>query len=377
MADKTGTFDIAIVGAGFFGVRLALYLSRHDLRIALIERESRICRRASYVNQARIHNGYHYPRSLSTALGSHKHYERFCREMAGCIDSEFEHVYAIARDGSYTNAYQFQEFCRALGLPLRATPPRMKSLFDPDMVEDSFVVREAVFDASAIGEKLDRELDKADNVELFAETQCQQVEVSTTPAKLRTTRGTIEAQCVLIVAYSEINHLLAMSGLELMDLKAELTEICLVNLPQRLRGFGVTIMDGPYFSSIPMPAERCHSLWHVRYSPHVSWNLRTHAQSSYDILERYEKKSRYPFMIKDAQRYMPSLADAHYLRSLYEVKALPNKHEVDDGRPILFHKHSSAPLCVSVLGSKLDSIFELEAAVEELIGLSASDRKQD
>jgi len=377
MAGKLGTFDIAIVGAGFFGVRLALCLSRHDLRIVLVERASRICSRASYANQARIHNGYHYPRSFSTALGSHKYYERFCREMASCVNSDFEHVYAIARDGSSTNAYQFQEFCHTLGLPLKATSLRMKSLFEPGMVEDSFVVREAVFDASTISEKLDRDLDRANNVKLLTETECQQVEVSTMPAKLRTTRGTIEAQCVLIVAYSEINHLLARSGLELLDIKAELTEICLVDLPQRLRGFGVTIMDGPYFSSIPMPAERCHSLWHVRYAPHVSWNLQTQAQSSYDILERYEKKSRYPFMIKDAQRYMPSLADAHYLRSLYEVKALPNKHEVDDGRPILFHKHNSAPLCISILGSKLDSIFELEDAVEELIGLSASDPKQD
>ena len=40
--------------------------------------------RASQVNQARVHNGYHYPRSLTTALSSVKYYERFTRDHADC-----------------------------------------------------------------------------------------------------------------------------------------------------------------------------------------------------------------------------------------------------------------------------------------------------
>src|SRR5262244_367970 len=90
--------DLAVIGAGFFGVRLALLLGRLGLRVALLERSPNICSRSSYVNQARIHNGYHYPRSYSTALGSHRHYDRFCQEMAGCTDESFDHLYGVARD---------------------------------------------------------------------------------------------------------------------------------------------------------------------------------------------------------------------------------------------------------------------------------------
>lgn len=368
MAGRINPFDVAIVGAGFFGVRLALYLAARDLRIALIERGSRICRRASYNNQARIHNGYHYPRSFSTAFGSHKNYERFCREMDGCVHAEFEHVYAIARDGSYTNAHQFQEFCRVLGLPLSPASPELKSIFDFDMVEDAFVVREAVFDANAIAEKLERELDAAGNVELRTQTLCEKVDLSSGIARLQTSRGNVEARSVFIVAYSEINHLLRASGLQLTDLKAEVAELCIVDLPKELKRFGVTVMDGPYFSCIPMPAENGHSLTHVRYTPHIGWDMRAREQGSYDTLDQYKKTTRYPYMMKDALRYIPALARSRHMHSLFEVKAIPNKHEVDDGRPILFHKHHTAPLCISILGSKIDSVFELELAVDELIG---------
>jgi glycine/D-amino acid oxidase-like deaminating enzyme len=109
-----------VVGAGFFGVRLALLLARRGASVALVEREAGICARASWSNQARVHNGYHYPRSLSTANGAHRHYERFLREMAGCAtEGSATHLYAIARDGSATSAAQFERFCRHLGLPLR------------------------------------------------------------------------------------------------------------------------------------------------------------------------------------------------------------------------------------------------------------------
>ena len=135
MADQ---FDFAVIGAGFFGIRLALLLADHGARVVLIERAGDIFSRASHANQARIHNGYHYPRSYSTALGSHRNYERFVRDMAECVDDEFEHVYAIARQGSFTNAYQFHRFCKELGLPIRRAPRDMRALFDSSRIDDVF-----------------------------------------------------------------------------------------------------------------------------------------------------------------------------------------------------------------------------------------------
>ena len=38
-----------------------------------------------------------------------------------------------------------------------------------------------------------------------------------------------------------------------------------------MSNYGVTIMDGPFMSSIPFPQRNLHSLTHVRYTPHFTW----------------------------------------------------------------------------------------------------------
>ena len=96
---------------------------------------------------------------------------------------------------------------------------------------------------------------------------------------------------------------------------------------------------------------------------------RTLGQRPYDLLDHYTRDERFLFMQRDAQRFLPAIAGLRLKHSLFEVKAVPNRHELDDGRPIMVRRHSSDPLCVSVLGAKLDSVFELEAAILELIGL--------
>jgi glycine/D-amino acid oxidase-like deaminating enzyme len=356
-------YDYAIIGAGFFGVRLALLLSKRGARVVLIEREGQICSRASYANQARVHNGYHYLRSYSTALGSHLNYDRFCYEMSDCISEEFDHIYAIARQGSYTNAYQFQKFCRELGLPLGRASKSARNLFDRYQVEDLFLVRECAFDALAIREKLTRELEKQRNIHLMTHTECKRINFDRGFHRVSTTGDAICASGIFIATYAEINQLLRQSGLKPLAIKAELAEICLVKVPTFLHQKAITVMDGPFFSLMPMPAVGMHSLSHVRYTPHLSWDLSNENYAPSSVLSNYDKRSRFIFMKKDAQRYVPGLVEVQYSRSLFEIKAMPKKHEVDDGRPIIFHRHLDNPLCVSVLGSKIDSIFELERAL--------------
>ncbi len=52
--------------------------------------------RASYNNQARVHNGYHYPRSILTALRSRISFPRFVDEFRDCVDSDFDKYYLIS-----------------------------------------------------------------------------------------------------------------------------------------------------------------------------------------------------------------------------------------------------------------------------------------
>src|SRR3954447_20816416 len=98
-------------------------------RVVLAERGNELLARASLRNQARVHNGYHYPRSILTSLRSRLNYARFVDEYADCIDRSFPHYYAIGRRMSKITATQFAEFCRRIGAPLSPAPAHAKKLF--------------------------------------------------------------------------------------------------------------------------------------------------------------------------------------------------------------------------------------------------------
>ena len=63
-------YDYAIIGGGFYGCCLALYLRSLSSRVVVLEANDKLLNRASRVNQARIHSGFHYPRSVLTAVKS-------------------------------------------------------------------------------------------------------------------------------------------------------------------------------------------------------------------------------------------------------------------------------------------------------------------
>ena len=67
---KMRKYDKIIIGAGLYGLYSALFCCRRGQNVIVLECDSTPFRRATYINQARVHQGYHYPRSISTAMKS-------------------------------------------------------------------------------------------------------------------------------------------------------------------------------------------------------------------------------------------------------------------------------------------------------------------
>src|SRR5215813_1419878 len=142
--------------------------------VVLVEREPALLSRASLRNQARVHNGYHYPRSLLTALRSRLNYGRFLDEYADCVDRSFPHYYAIARGASKVTETQFAEFCRRIGAPLLSPPVAVKRLFDSSRIDAVFEVQECAFDADRLRARVTRDLHEA-GVDVSLETEAVRV----------------------------------------------------------------------------------------------------------------------------------------------------------------------------------------------------------
>ena len=364
-----------VVGGGFFGCSVAAMLRRLGVVPVVLEASGELLGRASAINQARIHGGYHYPRSLMTALRSRANYDRFRREYADCVVDNFTKVYAVGRIFSKVSAPQFALFMQRVGAPLHPAPADVRRLFNPNLVEDVWIAEECAFDWTKLRDLAAQDLRRLEVPVCYEESAVALDHAPGGKWALTTSRGrTVEADWVFNCTYSMLNALRASAGLPLLRLKHELTEMALIELPEELEGLSVTMMCGPFFSFMPYPARRLHTLSHVRYTPHLHWHDQPGQPwvAPYERFERLRKESAFALMAADASRYVPALRGCRYRDSLWEVKTVLPQSEADDGRPILFHHDPEAPRFISIMGGKIDNIFDVEVELRSLLRAAAA-----
>ena len=368
LRDKT---DVLVIGGGFFGLYIAEHLKRRFDDVLVCEKGRDLMRRASYINQARVHNGYHYPRSILTAFRSRINYPRFVNEFADSIDKSFEKIYAIGRRFSQVTAEQFRVFMSRIGAPVEPPSPAIRNLFDSDHIEDAFIADECAFDSVSLKNQMKERIDRA-GVRLQLNTRVVQMRPSG-HGKINVTTETpigdnvIQCGTVFNCAYSQINASNIASNFRRIPLKHELAEICLVEVPEELRSRGVTVMCGPFFSCMPFPALGLHALSHVRYTPHFQWNDSAGARDPHSILDNTPRETAFPHMIRDVRRYMPLMAGCKYHGSLWEIKTVLPRSETDDSRPILFRPHHGIRNHHVVMGAKIDNIYDAVEEIDEVL----------
>ncbi|MBD8524887.1 FAD-dependent oxidoreductase [Pseudomarimonas arenosa] len=358
-SQRGGAWDAVVVGGGFYGAVLALYLKvrRRLPRVLLIEREASLLSRASYGNQARVHNGYHYPRSYTTAFRSRANLPHFVRDFPSAVQSDFTKLYAIARHDTKVTANQFERFCRAIGAAARPAEKRWVDLFDRRLIEAVFEVEEFAFDATKLAAQCEAAL-RANAVEIGYGCKATAVARRGEAVELTVKQGaeasTESTSYVFNCTYAGLNSF----GASDTELKREFAEIALVKPPAVLQRVGITIMDGPFFSIMPFPARSLHSFTHVRYTPHRTLRADSATKTT------GQSHSRFDRMQRDARRLLPVMEQCEHVESIFEVKALLPRNEVDDGRPILLER-SLIPGVYSILGGKIDNIYDVLHKLDE------------
>ena len=77
-------------------------------------------------------------------------------------------------------------------------------------------------------------------------------------------------------------------------------------------------------------------------------------------------------MQADAARFLPLLRHSNHRQSLFEIKTVLAQSEVDDGRPILLRRDFGHPGIYSVLGGKLDNVYDVLAELDRLLGVNTA-----
>lgn len=371
--------DKLIIGAGLYGLYSALYCARRGQSVTVLEIEPAPFTRATYINQARVHMGYHYPRSLSTATKSAGYFKRFVEDYPFCIHSSFEQIYATSAHFSWTDAKEFQKFCEAADIPCRELP--VSQYFNPGQCDGAFLTEEYTYDAHILRDFLMQEIAKYSSVKLcFERTISRIVKGSDRYEIYATHRGQeerYEAPFVLNATYASVNQVLnRVENVETepFKLKYELCEIILCKTSDKIRDIGFTVMDGPFFSIMPFGKTGYHSLTSVTFTPH---------KTSYDSTPQFacvkedgsccsdmwlgncnscmnKPASAWEYMSTLARKYMREEYGFTYEKSLFSMKPILKASEIDDSRPTVIRAISDAPTFISVLSGKINTVYDLD-----------------
>ena len=368
--------DFLIVGGGIFGVYAALALSRKGQKVILIEKEAALMKKASIVNQARLHSGYHYPRSVATARMSDDNKVRFTEDHKDFINFSFKKYYAIDRFGSFTDASQFERFSKYINI--KCDRIEGHPLFNYDRLEALYETTEYSFDPVLIAQYYREQVMKDVNIEVIFSTTIKRVSPDGDQWQIETTKGLISAREVINATYSMSNAINDIFGVDHIDLMHEISEIALLTSPQ-MQNIGLTVMDGPFGSMMPYGKSGLLSLSSVPYTHHkVSYESKPAFNCQEGIANCSplasgicndcvaKPISNYTKMKRQMAQYFSPDVQLNYFSSLFTIKSKLMANFIDDGRPTVISILNEKPRFYCIFAGKINSIYEIEKVVDVL-----------
>ena len=370
--EKLEIYDKIIIGAGIYGLYSAHVCSKKGQRILILERDENAFMRATYINQARVHMGYHYPRSKMTALKSAHYFQRFCDDYGFCIKRDFKQIYATSAALSWTNAIAFQKFCDDSNIPCERI--NEKEYFREGLCDGAFLTEEFTYDAMILRNYFLEELSKSRCVDILFNQKIESINQDNNNWKITSCGETYISPFILNATYAGINEIQKMMGFETFNIKYELCEIILCEVDDKLKDVGLTVMDGPFFSIMPFGKTGYHSLTSVTFTPHIT---------SYDDTATFECQKRsngvclpehlancnscmakpesaWPYMSQLARKYMLPELKFSYVKSLFSMKPILKVAEIDDSRPTMIKVEKQNPTFVSAFSGKINTIYDLD-----------------
>jgi hypothetical protein len=317
---------VAIAGAGIYGATAAIRLAERGHRVELFDPLG-VLRAASAINQYRVHAGYHYPRSPETIGETLEARDEFTSAFAPAIVRNSTHYYAIPREGSRTSPEAYESIMRAHGLSLRPCHP---SWMDFGFIDRCYEVDEHIYDPDTLRSLIEARI-QAVNIRF---------EQRAFPYELRSaydfvvwaTYGTGPSRAIFKIA------------------KYQVAEKVLIELPAKLRGIALVVVDGP-FTAFDAYGNSTNSLFgSAKHTNH--WTTTDPAGTVpvryHDILNGAEflpfAHTRFEAMRADCSMAVPSARAAKYIGSRFTMRVVEDnpQHDrrtlyVQDGLPGEIH----------------------------------------
>lgn len=325
--------NIAVIGGGIFGTLAAIRLAEAGCQVTIFEAGGDLLCGASLANQNRLHLGYHYPRSPQTARACEIFERGFRRCFPECIN-DFDHYYAIAEEGNIRPP-DFTDVCNEIGHPFEVVSGK-NIVETTDKIPALYKVNEGVIDAGLLRNRIKRTIRANKNISIKYFNTITDVRRSGNAWYLDNHPFSV----VINATYGNINRIIQSAGFDTDVYQYELCEVVVIKNPFK-RHIGIGIMDGPFFGVIPFGNSENHLLYDVDYS--VLERVVSRLPDSEFTIEYYSDKlseaKRFKLYIDKASQYLPDMARAERLYSLYAVKVTKANRDADDARPTEIISH--------------------------------------
>jgi len=334
---------IAVVGAGIFGVTIALKIDQmsSDYCVTLFESSSDIFTAASRTNQLRLHRGYHYPRSPETTASLLESIDFFMDEYKDSVINKFDHYYCISKEKSLVTPKQYLSFCDRFGLEYETVDNF--SHVDNEKISLTIKVKESLLDYHSVYNTCWRRLRNSD-VSLRLNTAFSRDQLD-------------DFDLIINCTYANINEVLLEQHRR--NYQFEICEKIIVQMPNDLVNKSIVIMDGPFMCVDPYGKTELSLLGNVVHAiHHANSGIMPKIPSSMmrDLNQGVVKKpfkTNFDKFVEHGKQYIPSLEDCLYEGSMFTVRAvLPNMDDTD-GRPTVITYPDNK--IINVFSGKIDT----------------------
>lgn len=323
---------IRVLGGGWYGCHLALAFHKRGHEVELHEIADSLFSGASGGNPARLHLGFHYPRSRLTRAACQEHYKAFMGvygELTKCVPIN---IYAIAACDSMVDFGTYKQVLKGELEFIEVEPEE----FGLRYVEGALLTGERHI--------------LVNNARMWFEEKLRDiVRYNTAPSESGDFDWTIDCTFCSNSAAGVDRY-----------------EPCVTGLLEGPVNKAVTVMDGPFPSLYPWNETlKLCSLTSALYTP-FSKNCRTwqEAKALLDSLSVDDVNERVLKMQEQLGVYLPELWDTHrHVGSKLTIRAMPRSGS--DAR--LVDTHLSGPKTISVRAGKIDAVIYAEQLIVSML----------
>lgn len=354
---------IAVIGAGVFGLSVALELAKRGYDVSVFDRANDILTGASTMNHLRHHYGFHYPRSKDTVLEVTKARKSFEEEYGECIGEFFPDYYGCHMKKSKTTPKNFIKFCEEMNLPHEIDWPKTKYI-DRTKIGVCIKVPERVYDPEILKKIMYKKI-KATTIKIKLNHEIIGGEVLTKKKKLKAQTGNKivkeEFDFIINATYSNFNSFNKWFGFPRKKLQYEKIELLELEIPNQNK-IGLTIMDGEFSSVLPRGNKETFTLGHVKESV-----LKAVISEDLDVsvMTNEHTESNRERILKKGIEDFPFLKDAKVVKSLFVTRVVKPDVEETDERPSEITKYGNG--MYSIFGGKVITCVEIARKVADMI----------